>query len=81
MSNLNQVKTEMTEACHILAEHVMRFPASRHSHEWVKQQLLDILLKADNIETLAEEYSDEYAYAGIQNPYLVEVLKQYDQEV
>lgn len=72
---------EMTEACHYLAEHIMRFPARRHSHEWVKQQMLDILLKADNIEILAEEYSEEYPYANVQNPYLVEVLKQYDQEV
>lgn len=78
---MHSSKKEMTEACRYLAEHIMRFPSHRHSHEWIKQQVLDILLKADNIEALAEEYSEEYPYADVQNPYLAEVLKQYDQEV
>lgn len=63
-----------------MAERVMRFHFSRHSHSWVKEQMLEILLNPVNIKLLAQEYSDDYSYADIQNPYLVEVVKKYDQE-
>jgi len=69
---------EVREACHLLAEHIMRTPAPRNSMVWLKRQMLDMLLKSDNIEMLAEEYSQEYPYASVQNPYLVETLKSFD---
>jgi hypothetical protein len=40
--------------------------------------MLDILLKPDNIIALAQEYSEDYPYADVQNMHLVEVLKDYD---
>lgn len=75
---MNQVREEMREACHLLAEHIMRTPAPRNSMAWLKRQMLDILLKSDNIDLLAEEYSEEYPYANVQSPYLVDILKGYD---
>ena len=36
-------------------------------------------LNSGNIDELAANYEDEYEYAGVQNPYLVEVLKAYDE--
>lgn len=73
-------ENEIREACHMLAEHIMRAPANRNSMKWLKEQMLEILLKEDNIRELAADYADEYPYADVQNPYLVEVLKAYDAE-
>lgn len=77
----SKAKAEVKEACHILAETIMRFTPKRHSQEWVKAQLLQILLDEGNIEDLTRDYTAEYDYAEVQNPYLAEVLKEYDQEV
>ena len=74
-----RVTQEMREACHLLAEHIMRFKPQRQSGKWLQQELLEILLKNGNIEDLAADYEGEYPYAGVQNPYLVEVLKAYDE--
>jgi hypothetical protein len=71
---------EMREACHLLAEHIMRQKTNRNSAKWLKEQMLEILLKEDNIKELAADYAEEYDYAEVQNPYLVEVLKAYDAE-
>lgn len=71
---------EMREACHLLAEHIMRQRTSRNSAKWLKEQMLEILLQEDNIKELASDYTEEYEYAEVQNPYLVEVLKAYDAE-
>ena len=75
---MSQSQDEVREACHLLAEHIMRAPAPRNSMVWLKRQMLDMLLKSDNIEALAEEYSQEYPYADIRNSYLVETLKSFD---
>ena len=80
MSDQSLTSKEIREACQIMAEHVSRFRPARHSQEWIKQQMLEILLNQVNVELLSEDYLDEYAYADVQNPYLVEILKQYDQE-
>ena len=69
---------EIREACHIMAEHIMRTRPGRHSYEWLREQMLEILLEPTNIEGLAYDYAQEYPYAEVQNPYLVEVLKAYD---
>lgn len=74
--NVNQ---EMREACHLLAEHIMRFKPQRPSGKWVQQEMLEILLDSGNIAELAADYEADYEYAGVQNPYLVEVLKAYDE--
>lgn len=71
---------EMREACHLLAEYIMRQQTNRNSGKWLKEQMLEILLKEDNIKELAADYAEEYDYAEVQNPYLVEVLKAYDAE-
>ena len=71
---------EIREACHIMAEQIMRSPSRRNSQKWLKEQMLEILLNEDNIKMLALDYADEYEYAEVQNPYLVEVLKAYDNE-
>ena len=73
-------EAEMREACHLLAEHIMRLPAKRNSVNWLKQEMVDMLLGAGNIADLAADYADEYPYADVQNPYLVEALKAYDAE-
>ena len=69
---------EIREACHLMAEHIMRTRQGRHSYEWLREQMLEILLEPSNIEGLAHDYAQEYQYAEVQNPYLVEVLKAYD---
>ena len=71
---------EIREACHLLAEHIMRQQTNRNSGKWLKEQMLEILLQEDNIKELAADYAEEYDYAEVQNPYLVEVLKAYDAE-
>ena len=73
-------ETEIREACHLLAEHIMRLPASRNSLKWLKQEMVSVLLGEGNIADLAADYADEYEYAEVQNPYLVEVLKAYEAE-
>jgi|DEB0MinimDraft_6_1074348.scaffolds.fasta_scaffold31957_3 hypothetical protein len=80
MSDQSLTSKEIKEACQIIAEHVNRFRPNRHSQEWIKRQILEILLNQANVELLSEDYLDEYAYADVQNSYLVEILKQYDQE-
>ena len=75
-----KVTAEMREACHLLAEHIMRYKPLRHSGKWLRQEILDLILKEGNIQELAADYGDSYEYADVQNPYLVEVLKSYDEE-
>jgi len=70
---------EIREACHLLAEQLMRLKSRRNSQKWLKAQILEILLNEENIKMLALDYSEEYEYAEVQNPYLVEVLKAYDE--
>jgi len=69
---------DMREACHILAEHIMRQPTRTNRCDWLKKEFVKTLLEAGNIEELAFEYSEAYPYADIQNPYLAEALQAYD---
>ena len=71
--------SNIKEASHLVAEAIMRINSTQPAVKFVKEQMLDILLSADNIATLEEEYREEYPYADIQNSYLADVLKQYDQ--
>ena len=72
-----QIK-DMREACHILAEHIMRQPTRTNRCDWLKKEMVSLLLKQYSIEDLAIDYAKAYPYADIQNPYLAETLKAYD---
>ena len=73
----NQTK-DMREACHILAEHIMRQPTRTNRCDWLKKEFVKTLLTPDNIEELALDYAKAYPYACIQNVYLAQSLKDYD---
>ena len=69
---------DMREACHILAEHIMRQPTRTNRCDWLKKEFVKTLLSPENIEELALDYAKAYPYADIQNTYLAEALKAYD---
>ena len=69
---------DMREACHILAEHIMRQPTRTNRCDWLKKEIVKLLLNDYTIEDLAIDYGKAYPYADIQNPYLAETLKAYD---
>lgn len=69
---------DMREACHILAEHIMRQPTRTNRCGWLKKRFVKDLLSSENIEKLTLEYAKAYPYAEIQNTYLAETLKAYD---
>ena len=71
---------EMREACHLLAEHIMRYKPLRRSHRWLQQEMLEVILGEGNIQDLARDYAAGYDYADVQNPYLADVLQTYDEE-
>ena len=73
----NQIK-DMREACHILAEHIMRQPTRTNRCDWLKKEFVKTLLTPENIEELALDYAKAYPYADIQNVYLAQSLKDYD---
>ena len=72
---------DMRSACHALAEHVLRRHCPTNRAKWLQKQVVDLLTKNDHILWYAEAYEKEYPYADVRNPYLVEALKAYDQEV
>ena len=73
----SQIK-DMREACHILAEHIMRQPTRTNRCDWLKKEIVSLLLNADSAEDLAVDYAKAYPYADIQNPYLAATLRDYD---
>ena len=73
----SQIK-DMREACHILAEHIMRQPTRTNRCDWLKKEMVSLLLNPDSTEDLAVDYAKAYPYADIQNPYLAATLKDYD---
>ncbi len=77
MTNLEN----MTNECHLLAEVVLKAPSSNNRLSWLKSEIAAYLSNPDVIEALSSQYSKDYAYAEVENPYLVAVLKDYDQEV
>ena len=72
---------DMRNACHTLAEHVLRRPCASNRSKWLRDQIVDLLTKNDHILWYAQAYEKAYPYADVRNPYLVEALKAYDQEV
>ena len=73
-----QTIDDMRAACHALAEHILRRPCKSNRSKWLRDQLVDQLTKNDHILYYADQYDQEYPYSEIRNPYLVEVLKNYD---
>ena len=71
----------MKNACHVLAEHVMRMPAYSNRCKWLKAQIADLLKTNDHVLYYAQRYQDEYPYADAPTEYLANILKSYDEEV
>ena len=77
MTNLEN----MTNECHLLAEIVLKAPSGNNRLSWLKSKIAAYLSDPEVIKTFNSQYSKDYAYAEVENPYLVAVLKSYDQEV
>ena len=70
----------MQEACHALAEHVLRMPAYSNRGKWLKEQIAQRISNDRFIGDLARLYQIEYPYADVPSAYLVDILKSYDSE-
>jgi len=51
----NNLKPE----CHLLAEHVMRFPSNSENLNWLKERVCSFLLNEDSIKKLNLEHKAE----------------------
>lgn len=84
-SNQNTMTPETNEsmknACHVLAEHIMRMPAYSNRCKWLREQVALLLKDNDNIYSYEERYEKEYPYAEAPTEYLATILKAYDKEV
>ena len=74
-------RQEMKEACHYMAEYIMRRPLRSNRSKWLQAQLADLLKSKPHIDWYADQYDKEYPYADAPTEYLATILKQYDQEV
>lgn len=45
--------------CHLLAEHVMRFPSNSENLNWLKERVCYFLLNEDSIKKLSLEHKAE----------------------
>ena len=70
----------MKNACHVLAEHIMRMPAYTNRCKWLREQVSELLKSAEVIESYATKYQQEYPYADAPTEYLANILKSYDEE-
>jgi len=61
---------KMTEACHDLAERILKLPTRSKRERWLKTVLVDILTDRDSVNELAYEFEVE---EEVQNPYLREL--------
>lgn len=73
--------TDMLQDMHALAEHVLRQPAVGNRAKWLRAAIADLLTTNNNVLYYTQRYEDEYQYVDVANPYLVELLKDYDKEV
>lgn len=71
----------MKNACHVLAEHILRMPAYTNRCKWLKEQIADLLRSNDHVLWYATKYEEEYPYADVPTEYLANILKAYDEEV
>jgi len=70
----------MKNACHVLAEHIMRMPAYTNRCKWLREQVSELLKSDEVIESYATKYQQEYPYADAPTEYLANILKSYDEE-
>ncbi len=70
----------MTNAAHVLAEHILRMPAYTNRCKWLRQQIAERIVNDRFIETLAGIYDVEYPYADAPTEYLASILRSYDEE-
>jgi len=61
---------KMTEACHNLAEGILKLPARSKRERWLKSVLVDFLTDRDTVNELAHDFEVE---EEVQNPYLREL--------
>ena len=71
---------DMKNACHGASEYVLRQPCATNRCKWLRKHVASLLSNPRFIEDYATRYEQEYAYADVSNPYLAEVLKNYDTE-
>ena len=77
----DQSLSDMKSACHGTAEWVLRRPTVTNRCKWLQKKVAALLSSPEFIQEYAEQYDKEYPYADVRNPYLVQALKTYDQEV
>lgn len=77
--NLDSTRS-MKNACHVLAEHIMRMPAYTNRCKWLREQVSELLKSDEVIESYATKYQQEYPYADAPTEYLANILKSYDEE-
>jgi len=70
----------MTNAAHVLAEHILRAPAHTNRCKWLKAQSAKRITNDRFIDDLARLYDVEYPYADAPTEYLASILRSYDQE-
>ena len=75
-----QSRQEMKNACHYMAEHILRRNCRSNRCKWLQAQLVDFLKSEPDIDWYAEQYDKEYPYADAPNEYFAAMLKEYDQE-
>lgn len=71
-------REEMRQACHHLAEYILRQPCRSNRAKWLKQQVADLMTGEMNVERYSERYHGEYEYADAPTEYLADVLRAFD---
>lgn len=74
-------RKRMTDACHALAEHILRMPAHSNRCKWLKEHVSKRVANGRFVDDLVRMYESEYPYADAPTEYLAAVLKSYDEEV
>ena len=73
-------KASMRNACHVLAEHIMRMPAYTNRCKWLREQIAELLKNDEHIDCYATKYQQDYPYADAPTEYLANILRSYDEE-
>ena len=64
--------------CHELVEHILRMPAKTARMRWLVHEMVDMLKDRGNVDELTADYC---ATLEIQNPYLAELTKTYEENL
>ena len=73
-------RTSMENACHALAEYILRFPARTNRCKWLRAQVAKELSGSIQVSAYNDQYRREYPYADAPTEYLAAVLRAYDEE-